>query len=155
MAYINVITLSDAKIYLRIDDTLTEDDPQITKMINAALKYVEKYTNILVFARLKDYVVVDNCIRVYDYPINSLINPVDSDATIKTLYTTYVTETDEDVLTLNVGYVDPVDVPDDLREVALEMIDLMYYEHENGKSYTKDITSLSREILNSNKRFLI
>jgi hypothetical protein len=154
MAYTDVITLSDAKIYLRIDDTLSEDNTQITRMINASLSYIERYTNVYVFARLKTFVVVDNCIRVYDSPINSLIDPIDAESVIKTLYTTYTTGLDEDVLTLNVGYVDPVDVPDALKEVALEMIDLMYYEHETGKSFTKDISSLSREILNSYKRFL-
>ena len=127
MAYVDVVTLSDAKIYLRVDDTLSEDNTQITRMINAALSYIERYTNVYVFARLKTYVVVDNCIRVYDSPINSLVDPVDADVTIKTLYNTYTTGTDEDILSLNVGYVDPNDVPDELKEIALEMIDLMYY----------------------------
>jgi len=154
MAYINVITLSDAKIYLRIDDTLSEDDTQITRMINAALSYIERYTNVYVFAREKDFVVVNNCIRIYAAPINDLVSPIDAISDIKTLYTTYTTDLSEDVLTLNVGYVDPNDVPDALKEVALEMIDLLYYEHETGKSFTKDISSLSREILNSYKRFL-
>ena len=31
MAYTDIITLADAKTYLRIDDTLTEDDAQITR----------------------------------------------------------------------------------------------------------------------------
>ena len=154
MAYIDVITLSDAKIYLRIDDTLSEDDTQITRMINASLSYIERYTNVYVFQRDKAFVVVNNCIRIYAAPINDLVTPTDAVSVIKTLYTTYTTNLDEDVLTLNVGYVDPVDVPDALKEVALEMIDLMYYEHETGKSFTKDMSSLSREILNSYKRFL-
>lgn len=154
MAYIDVITLSDAKIYLRIDDTLSEDDTQITRMINASLGYIERYTNVYVFARDKTFVIVNNCIRIYAAPVNDLVSPIDAESVIKTLYTTYTTDLDEDVLTLNVGYVDPVDVPDELKEIALEMIDLMYYEHETGKSFTKDISSLSREILNSYKRFL-
>jgi hypothetical protein len=155
MAYIDVITLAEAKTYLRIDDTLTEDDTQITRMINASLSYIERYTNVYVFARDKEFVVVNNCIRVYADPINTLVDPTDAESEIKTLYTTYTTGVDEDVLTLNVGHTLPADVPDELKEIALEMIDLMYYEHETGKSFTKDISSLSREILNSYKRFIV
>jgi hypothetical protein len=155
MAYTDVITLSDAKVYLRVDDTLTEDDAQITRMINASLAYVEKWTNIMVFARLKTYVMVDGCVRVYDYPINSLIDPVDAEVVQKTLYTTYTYGTDTIDLSLNVGYVDPVDVPSDLLEVALEIIDLMYYEHESGKTVTKDLSSLSISVLDANKRFYL
>jgi len=154
MSYLDVIPLADAKIYLRIDDTLTEDDAQITRMINASLSYIERYTNVYVFDRDKTFVVVDNCIRIYAAPINTLVDPTDAESDIKTLYTTYTTGTDEDILTLNVGYDDPANVPDELKEIALEMIDLMYYEHETGKSFIKDLTSLSREMLNSYKRFL-
>ena len=155
MAYIDIITLSDAKTYLRVDDTLTEDDSQITRMINASLSYIEKWTNVILFARLKEYIMVNGCKRIYDYPINSLIDPVEADVDLKTLYRTYSYGIETISLSLNVGYVDPVEVPDDLREVALEIIDLMYYEHESGKSYTKDLSSLSVSVLNQYKRFLI
>jgi len=155
MAYIDVITLSEAKTYLRVDDTLTEDDAQITRMINASLSYVEKATNIIVFARLKEYVMVNGCNRVYDYPINSLIDPIEASIERKTLYSIYSYGTDTITLSLNVGYADVNDFPDELREVALEIIDLMYYEHESGKSYIKDLSSLSVSILNQYKRFLI
>lgn len=156
MAYIDVITLSDAKLYLRVDDTLTEDDAQITRMINASLAYIEKWTNIMVFARDKTYLMVDGCVRVYDAPITTLVGPNDAVVVRKTLYNTYSTTQGETVdLTLNIGYADPVDVPDELKEVALEIIDLMYYEHESGKTVVKDLSSLSRDILNRNKRFIV
>ena len=75
MAYIDVITLADAKLYLRVDDTMTADNAQITSMINSALKYVEDYTRIMVYDRDKTYRMVNGVIRVYDYPINSVISP--------------------------------------------------------------------------------
>ena len=59
MAYTDIITLADAKTYLRIDDTLSDDDAQITRMIKAALSQVEKSTNYIFFPRTKSY-VVDN-----------------------------------------------------------------------------------------------
>ena len=36
MAYLDVIPLVDAKVYLRIDDDLTEDDNQIIRMIKGS-----------------------------------------------------------------------------------------------------------------------
>ena len=75
MAYIDVISLANAKLYLRVDDTLTEDNAQITSMIDVALKYVEDYTQILVFARDKTYRMINGIKKVYDFPINSVIKP--------------------------------------------------------------------------------
>lgn len=155
MAYIDVITLTEAKLYLRIDDTLTEDDTQITRMISSALSYVEQWTNVLVFARDKDYLIVDGIIRVYDYPINSVVTPDEADMTItrKTLYNIYeyssTTATD---LTLNVGYTLPADVPQELKDVALEIIDNLYYRND-GKNM--GLSPLSIDILNKHKRFII
>jgi hypothetical protein len=75
MAYIDVITLAQAKLYLRVDDTLTEDDTQITNMINSALRYIEVYSGHLMFDRAKTYRMIDGYVRIYEYPINSVISP--------------------------------------------------------------------------------
>ena len=71
MAYLDIITLSDAKTYLRIDDTLSDDDAQISRMIKASLSQIERVTNYILFARSKSYVIEDSKVNVYDYPINS------------------------------------------------------------------------------------
>ena len=170
MAYIDVIPLATAKNYLRIDDTLTEDDARITRLINAALAYVEQWTNVLVYQRAtKEYLITDRCVRVYDYPINDVVKGLDDedvdvalvyetdyDRERKHLYTNYYNiDSDAERLVLDVGHVLPASVPDELKEVALEVIDLMYYEHETGKSVSKDLSELSKMILNNHKRFLI
>ena len=170
MAYLDVIPLADAKVYLRIDDTLTEDDAQITRMIKGALAYVEQWTNVLVTQQAaKEYVITDRCVRVYDYPINSVVKGLDDedadvtltyetnyDKELKHLYTNYFNiDSDAVKLVLDVGHVLPADVPSELIEVAYEIIDLMYYEHESGKKYDKDLSTLSVNILNRHKRFLI
>ena len=157
MAYIDIITLAEAKNYLRIDDTLTDDDAQITRMINAALAYVENCTNIMLFARNKTYTMVDGFVRVYDYPINIATPPVPADVEveIKTSYVNYSYGYETCDLVLNVGFASAADVPAQLKEVAFEIIDLMYYEHETGKKYTKDLTTLSTVILNSYRRFIL
>ena len=153
MAYLDVITLADAKLYLRVDDTLTEDDAQITRMVNAALSYVEKYTNVIVFARDKEYRLTDGCVRVYDYPINSEVT-ADLTAFSKTLYTNYTFGTSNDLIELNVGYVDENDVPQEVIEAAYEIIDIYYYGKESGKTMA-DLSPMSKQGLDQFKRFLM
>jgi len=92
MAYLDIITLADAKTYLRIDDTLTEDDAQITRMIKASLSQIERITNYIFFARSKSYVVENCSVNVYDFPINSLTTPTTATSVEKAVYTTYTTE---------------------------------------------------------------
>jgi len=157
MAYIDVITLAQAKEYLRVDDDLTEDDAAITIMINSALSYVEKKTRVFVFARDIDYRLINGCISVYDFPINSAVSPVEADLTIEnyTLYDTYQFESNNTILTLNVGHVLPTDVPDEVRTVALKIIDLLYYEKDTGKSFPDDMDSITKLMLGQLKRFVI
>ena len=75
MAYIDVLTLAQAKTFLRIDDTLSDDDAQVTQMISSALSTIERRTNVLVYARDKSYLVQDYEVKVYDFPINSITSP--------------------------------------------------------------------------------
>lgn len=269
MAYIDIISLAQAKLYLRVDDTLTEDDAQIISMISVALKYVEDYTNILVFDRDVTYRMIRGVIRVYDFPINSVISPltnvfatgaakcttviatdtitinailytavdgvptdftefsVDNGDTATaislaravngdlragtlsnvsatsttdtvalttterglagnaitlaqtggtitltafsggvdgnldtdnieemTLYTTYCFGINNINLVLNVGYDTPADVPLDIIQVAYEIIDILYYGKETGRTLA-DLSELSKNILNQNKRFIL
>ena len=169
MAYTDVISLATAKTYLRIDDSQNETDSEITSMIKSALSYVEKHTNVLVYDRSKTYPVYQRCVRVYDYPINSVTKAVDDDGvditlTYKTNYTyttknfyTLYEQIDSDAvsLVLNVGYDDPADVPTELIDVALVIIKLMYYEQESDKSFTDMIPSWAKHILETNRRHII
>ena len=152
MAYLDIISLTDAKTYLRIDDTLTEDDNQIIRMIKGALSYIEQYTNVILFARDKNYIVQDSFVKVYDYPINSEVSTY-TVKEVKSLHTNYTT--DETTFTLNVGYADVVDIPNELIEVAYVLIKNMYYEKENNKTLMESLDSLSIMTLNQYKRFII
>jgi hypothetical protein len=156
MAYLDIITLADAKTYLRIDDTLTEDDAQISRMIKASLSQIERVTNYILFARSKSYVIEDSKVNVYDYPINSLTTPETVTSVKKSIYTSYKAENTTDLsLVLNVGYSEASSVPSDLIEVAYEMIDLMYYSPETGKSIKSNLSELSKMVLSNYKRFFI
>ena len=154
MAYLDIIPLSDAKVYLRIDDDLTEDDNQITRMINASLSYIERYTNVILYDRDKEYRLINGCVRVYDYPVNSEVTP-DLEVENKTLYNNYSLGTTNDLIELNVGFVNVADIPQELIEVAYEIIELMYYEKETNKSHLNSLSSLSKMILDQNKRFIL
>ena len=150
MSYLAIIPLSDAKNYLKIDDTLTEDDSNITRMIKASLSQIERITNHVLFARSKSYLVQDCKADVYDFPINSLTTPTTATSVEKSIYTTYtVLLTTELKVVLNVGYADVASVPQDLVEVAYEMIDLMYYNKENKLSMLAQMT------LNNYTRFIV
>ena len=152
--YLDVISLQTAKNYLGVDDSLIEDDNDITRMIKSALEYVEEFTNVLVCARDKDYLLQDCIKRVYDYPINTLNTPTDAVATLRPLYTSYsVSDSDLDFINLNVGYTDPNDVPSKLIDVALEKIELMYYGEKERGAAKKQLSELSMNNLYQSKRF--
>ena len=155
MAYLDVISLADAKTYLRLDDTLSADDNAIIRMIKSALSYIEMRTNVIIYQRDKTYLMVDGCAKIYDYPINSLSTPADAEATRKNGFTNYIYGSDTTDLTLSVGYADPDDIPKELIDVAYEIIDIFYYEHETGKSIDKDLSAMSQRILDEHKRFII
>lgn len=158
MAYLDVLPLATVKTYLRIDDTQNETDSEISSMIKAALRYIESHTNVLLYARDKDYTVVDGLVNVYDHPINSVVTPASIDdytITYNRLYQNYSLATDVTTITLNVGYDLPADVPEDLIEVAKILIKLMYYEQETDKSFRELIPSWAIDIMNQNRRFLL
>jgi len=150
MAYLDIIPLVDAKNYLKIDDSLSEDDNNITRMIKASLIEVERITNIHLIAKSKTYYFSNFCALVYDYPINTLTSPTTAIREEKTQYSIYVAQNITDLqLVLNIGYANVADVPQDLIEVAYEMIDIMYYNKE-GK-----LSNLAKMTLDGYKRFII
>ena len=149
MSYINIIPLQDARVYLRIDDTLTQDNEAITRMINASLAKIEQMTNVHLIAKSKEYIFDDLKATVYDYPINSLTSPSTATVVEKTQYSVYTAALKTDLkLVLNVGYTQVSDVPKDLIEVAYEMIDIMYYNKENK------LSNLSQATLDAYRRFI-
>ena len=149
MAYIDVITLERAKNYLRIDVDLTDDDIEITSMINAALRFIEKRTNHIMFAR--DIVYTQGCqVKVYDYPINSIVT---DPAPYQVDFSTWVVFIDTKTVELNVGYENAEDVPDELIQAALQMIKVWYYESEKQVNSTL-IPESVKEAIDFYRRFI-
>lgn len=148
MAYIDVITLDRAKNYLRIDLDLTDDDAEITSMINGALRYIEKRTNHIMYAREIVYNGVCQ-VKVYDYPINSITLPLDP---FVCYFSTFAIFPNDKTATLNVGY-GVGEVPDDLIQAGLQMIKVWYFESEKQVNSTL-IPESVKEVVDLYRRFL-
>lgn len=149
MGYNDVLPLSKVKVYLRIDEDFTETDNEICTMRDAALRYIEKQTNHIMFARDIDYYKTElaNDITVYDYPINEVPEgKVELKYTLKSKFVT-------DSITLNIGYENPYDVPSELIQAALEMIKVWYFEAEKQANTTL-IPENVKEIISIYKRFI-
>lgn len=150
MAYIDVLTLARVKNYLRIDEDLEDDDDEIISMINAACRFVEKRTNHLFYDRDVTYRSNVLPLKVYDYPINDIVTPTDP---VVLHFSTYDMFPNETTVTLNVGYEDPLDVPDELLQACLQMIKVWYYESEKQVNTTLIPESVMQAI-DINRRFL-
>jgi hypothetical protein len=149
MAYLDVLTLARVKNYLRIDEDLEEDDNEITSMINAACRFVEKRTNHIFYDRDVTYSNQLN-LKVYDYPINEIVSPTDPVVLHFSLYDMFP---NENSVTLNVGYTDPADVPEELLQACLQMIKVWYYESEKQVNTTL-IPEAAMQSIDINRRFI-
>lgn len=152
-AYTDIITLVRAKKYLRVDDTLTEDDEDITSMIKAAFLFIERYTNHLFGARdLSQYVPP----KIYKYPINTIdAEPVeDWDHYYQRNMDMICSQASRPVLTeFNAGYVNVEDVPEDFIQAALQIIKVFYYESERQVNETLIPVSV-RQVLDTYRTFV-
>lgn len=148
MAYLDVLPLARVLNYLRVDQDLEDDDNEITSMIKAACIFVEKRTNHIFYAR--EVVYKGHPVKVYDYPINEIVSPADLVVIHYSLCDVYPNETE---VTLNVGYEDPTDVPDELLQACLQMIKVWYYESEKQVNTTLIPESVMQAI-DINRRFL-
>lgn len=168
MSYLSVLTLSQAKVYLRVDDDLNEDDADITNMINAAFSYLEKQTGHMFIVREKTYPLSGkDCLTIHDHPVNSVSKGIDKDdadvaitADDYTIYTKTlhkiidVHDSDVKQLVLNVGYADPNNIPRELVDAGKAIIKGLYYNKE-AETIDEVLTPVIRAMIDSNRRFLI
>ena len=167
MSYLDVIPRATAKAYLKLDDTAS--DTEVDRMIASALSYVEKYTSHIMYSRNITYNLADKDeIQIYDHPVTAVVKGIDKDGTdvtltfetnydqsLKTGYILYESiDADAKQLVLTVGYADPTDVPQELVDAALEMIDYWFYKND-GKTNLTLIPESVMQVLRANKRFII
>jgi len=152
-SYLDIISVAQAKIYLRIDDTLTEDDEDIEQMIKGAFLFIERYTNHLFGARDKTQYVPPT---IYDYPINS-ISPIpdeDWENYYQRNMDMYCKDYPAPVLTTyNAGYVNVEDVPSDFIQSAKQILKVWYFEAQQQINDTM-IPISARQVLDTYRRFV-
>lgn len=148
MNYLNIISLDQAKLYLKIDDCQSETDSEIENMIKSSLSFIEKRTGHIMFPREKTYYGC-NQIFIHDYPINEIT--VGESLQIMPLY--QKVQTVGGLATLNVGYEDSDDIPSELIDAALQMIKVWFYESERQVNSTL-IAQSTMEAIDINRRFV-
>jgi hypothetical protein len=150
--YIDVISLAQAKLYLKIDDGQTVTDDEITGMINSALSFIEKRTNHIF--KTKDKVYYKDCalvqqVKVYDYPIDNSVTLLDIE--YRPLYA--IVPTIDNVVTLTVGYEALEDIPSELIDSALQLINFWFYNSET-KNAMNTVPDFVMQNIDVNRRFI-
>lgn len=149
--YTDVISLETAKLYLKIDSGQTETDNEIVAMINSALSYIEKRTNHIF--KTRDKVYYKDCalvqqVRVYDYPIQ---NVDDLDIVYRQNYA--IVPTVNNMVTLTIGYEDVDNIPPELIDNGLAIINYWFYNTET-KGSVNTIPDFINVNLDVNRRFI-
>lgn len=149
--YTDVISLATAKLYLKIGSGQTETDNEITAMINSALSYIEKRTNHIF--KTRDKVYYKDCalvqqVKVYDYPIQ---NVDDLDIVYRQNYA--IVPTVNNMVTLTIGYEDVDDIPPELIDNGLAIINYWFYNTET-KGSVNTIPDFINVNLDVNRRFI-
>jgi hypothetical protein len=150
--YLDIISLEQAKIYLKVDSGQTETDDEITSMINSSLSFIEKRTNHIFKTREKVY--YKDCslvqqVKVYDYPIDN--TETELDIVYRPLYA--IVPTINDTVTLTIGYSLLDDFPNELIDAALQIINFWFYNSET-KNAMNTIPDFVLQVIDANRRFL-
>jgi hypothetical protein len=150
--YTDVISLEQAKLYLKIDEGQTVTDDEITGMINSALSFIEKRTNHIFKTRdkvyFKDCALVQQ-VKVYDYPIDN--TETEFDIIYRPLYA--IVPTVNNTVTLTTGYTSVDDIPSELIDSALQLINFWFYNSET-KNAMNSIPDFVLSNIDVNRRFL-
>ena len=131
--YENIISVAEAKHYLRLDSDFDEDDSDIERMIASALEYITKNTNYVFIVQNKTYRQdSDSNVIIYDYPLNT----TDFSPNIPLYYIGYIKFKNTDVVTASIGFTSKSDegFPSALIDCALQIIKVYYYGSETNEN---------------------
>lgn len=134
MTALDVISVEQAKAYLRVDfDT---DDDLITSLIQTSVAWVEQYTCYRLFERVELFIAYNCKTGLPYYPIE--VTSVEYDGDEQDIVTKnrpleLVVECKKDsVITATVGYSDVADIPAPLLTACYKLITYLY---ENRDAY--------------------
>jgi len=147
--YLDVISLDQAKLYLKIDALQTETDNEITSMINSSLSFIEKRTGHHFKTKNKTFYscALVNSVIVYDYPI------VDAPVGTQVRQLNSVVPTVDGSVILELGYASLDDIPSELIDSALQIIKVWFYESEKQEN-TSLIPLSVLQAIDANRRFI-
>lgn len=146
MDQLNVVSLAQAKLWLRVDLDYDYEDGLITALIKSAVNQVEQYTLQVLWQRsITEISDKNGNLRLYNYPIIAVEDVVDKDLE-QIDFEIIDTPFYMDVITQRPGYnaVTYVagydwnydggsDVPDDIETAIKEMITFLYENRDNPK----------------------
>jgi hypothetical protein len=145
MDQLNVVSLSEAKLYLRLDEDYTIEDGLITSLIKSAVNQAEQFTLQVLWQRtLTAITPVSGLLKIYEYPIISIETVVDPDLdalTFEIVETEGFTEVISGTSGFNTvtfvagygwNYEGGSDVPDDIETAIKEMIAYYYENRDNS-----------------------
>jgi hypothetical protein len=121
-------------------------------MINSALSFIEKRTNHIFKTRdkvyFKDCALVQQ-VKVYDYPIDN--TETELDIIYRPLYA--IVPTVNNMVTLTTGYTSVDDIPSELIDSALQLINFWFYNSET-KNAMNSVPDFVLSNIDANRRFL-
>lgn len=146
MNALNVVTLAQAKLFLRVDSDYTYDDTLIESLIKAAVQEVELKTLQILYQRTITTITRTGKCYLYEYPLLSVETVVNTDAEEQTFE---LEETDNYTLVLSDAsglqtityvagygwdYEGGTEVPDAIQTALKEMITYLYENRDNPKT---------------------
>lgn len=162
---LDVITLDQAKDWLVVD--FSDADEIITRNIQTAIAWVEKYTNYYLYQRPVTIPVTSCKTAISLYPIADIImkngngngdvvTPVIYKGGLKT-YVVYgastglwiTTNAGQNVITLNAGFTNPSDIPAPLIDACYKLITYLY---ENRDAYSSTLPVDVQLLINQFRR---
>lgn len=157
--YVDVVSVREAKEYLRIDDDITENDVEIEGLINSACSLIENTTQV--FLKPQNITYFENsepCIRVYAYPITAVVEPTeatDYDKTEKQLYSNYeILNSTVEKIVLTVGHSDTANIKPLFKTAIFETVRLWFYGSETETVNKGVIPNTVMAMISSEKRFI-
>jgi len=149
--YLDVISLDQAKLYLKIDTLQTETDDEITSMIKSSLSFIEKRTGHIFLTKNKTFYscALTNSVIVYDYPIDNTVTLLN----IQYRQTNAIVPTVGGSVLLTLGYTSLDDIPNELIDAALQIIKVWFYESEKQEN-TSLIPLSVLQVIDANRRFI-
>lgn len=156
-SYLDLISVAQAKVYLRIDDTQNEDDEDIEQMIKAAFLFIQRYTNHIFINASFEQIVPP---KIYNYPITEIDGDPDSfdwdnyyQKNYDRIYGPYGSYMPPVLVQYKAGYINIEDVPSDLIQSAKQLLKVWYYESEKQENSTLIPISV-RQVLDQYRRFV-